>query len=70
MHKIYKVKGAEELQTYIEVLGERDGGYDVLITSVREYSTKQSEEHISHELLDSCLRTGYVEEIQEIVLAS
>lgn len=69
MRRIYKVKGAEELQTYIEVLGEIDGGYDVVITSVREFSTKRSEEHISHDLLDSCLRTGYIEEVEEPVLA-
>lgn len=70
MRKIYRVKGSDELQTYIEVLGERDGGYDVLVTSIREFSTKQSEEHVSHDLLDSCLRTGYIEETAETVLAS
>lgn len=70
MRKVYRVKGSDELRTYIEVLGERDGGYDVLITSVREFATRQSEEHISRDLLDSCLRTGYIEETVEPMLAS
>jgi hypothetical protein len=33
----------------------------VRITSVGHYSAKESEEYITKALLDSCLRTGYLE---------
>jgi hypothetical protein len=62
MSKTYRVKGREGLETYIEVLKERGNGYDVRITTIREYSTTQTDEHVSTDLLDSCLRTGYIEE--------
>ena len=63
MNRQYRVKGIAGIETYIELLTEVEGGYESRLTSVSEHGVRESCEFISHELLDSCLRTGYLTEV-------
>jgi hypothetical protein len=60
------VKGISGIETFIELLAEVPGGYDARITSIAEYGVRESCEFISSELLESCIRTGYLSEIEEL----
>ena len=63
MNRQYRVKGIAGIETYIELLTETEGGYESRLTSISEHGIRESCEFISHELLDSCLRTGYLTEV-------
>ena len=65
MNRRYKVKGISGIETYIELLATAPGGYEARITSVTEYGVRESCEFISTELLDSCVRTGYLSAVSE-----
>ncbi len=65
MNRQYKVKGVTGVETIIELLAEHQGGYEVRLTSISEHGTRESCEFISEELLESCIRTGYVTEIKQ-----
>lgn len=60
MNRQYRVKGISGIETRIELLAEVHGGYNARITSVSEHGVRESCEFISTELLDSCVRTGYL----------
>lgn len=64
MNRQFRVKGVTGIETYIQILAESDGGYEVRISSVTEHGTRESCEFISDELLESCIRTGYLKEIK------
>ena len=67
MNRQFRVKGISGVETYIELLEATPGGYEVQITSISESGIRESNEQISDELLDSCLRTGYLVEVKEPV---
>jgi hypothetical protein len=56
----YKVKGIDGVETYIRVLADHGDGYDILITSITDGRVKESSEFIGRELLEACMRTGYI----------
>ena len=60
MTKQYRVKGIPGLETYVELLNEVAGGFEARITSVNDHGIRESCEFISNDLLDSCVRTGYL----------
>lgn len=60
MNRHYRVNGIEGVETRIELLGETDGGYDTRITSTSATGVWESYEFINEDLLDSCVRTGYL----------
>lgn len=68
MNRRFRVKGMSGIETYIELLSEAPGGYDARITSVAEYGVRESCEYISSDLLESCIRTGYLSPIDEAQL--
>ena len=65
MTKQYRVKGIPGVETCIELLSEVAGGYESRITSVNAHGVHESCEFISNELLESCLRTGYLLELPD-----
>ena len=64
MNRQYRVKGIPGIETYIELLNRTDGGFDARITSINEYGIRESYEFISDELFESCVRTGYLSEVE------
>lgn len=56
----YKVKGIDGVETYIRVVADHGDGYDIVITSLSEGRVKESSEFIGRDLLEACLRTGYI----------
>jgi hypothetical protein len=63
--QVFQVKGDATIRTYLKLLQEKPNGFMVKITSVGQYSVKESEEYITKALLDTCLRTGYLLECTE-----
>ena len=59
----YRVKGNSEQPTIMEIVGEKQGGYQVLITRDFDNFQEQTREFLSSELLETCLRTGYLTEM-------
>ena len=66
MNRQFRVKGISGVETLIELLAEVDGGYEAHIVSTSEHGVRESCEFIGEELLESCLRTGYLIELHEI----
>ena len=70
MNRLFRVKGVAGIETVIQVLNEAEDGYDVHIRSVSDYIVRESDEYVSRDLLESCLRTGYLSEVRsESVIA-
>ncbi|MDA3951199.1 MAG: hypothetical protein PF508_18475 [Spirochaeta sp.] len=61
--KRYRIRSAEGTQAYLELMEESPAGYDVRI--IRYYDGYQTTdtEHMTRELLETCVRTGYIEEM-------
>jgi hypothetical protein len=66
MNRQFRVKGISGIETHIELLVETTGGYEARITSSGEYGVRESCEYISDDLLESCLRTGYLIELTAV----
>lgn len=66
--KTYKVQGLNGFETVISVLDECDSKVDILMTSVTAWGRNESNEELSRELFESCVRTGYLEEINSELL--
>ncbi|MEA3344610.1 MAG: hypothetical protein U9Q16_02940 [Patescibacteria group bacterium] len=60
MNRQFKVNGIEGIETHIEILNETEGGYETRVTSTAATGIRESFEFITDELLESCLRTGYI----------
>ena len=61
--KRYRIKSAEGTQAQLELLGEAPGGYSVRIIRYYDgYETTETD-HMTRTLFDTCLRTGYIEEM-------
>ena len=69
MNREFSVHGIEGIETCIELLNEVRGGHEVRVTSTSSTGIRQSFEFISDELLESCVRTGFLVETQEQRLA-
>ena len=68
MNRRFRVRGISGVETYIELLGEVPGGYDTRIVSIAEHTIRESCEYITCDLLDSCVRTGYLTPVEEPAL--
>jgi hypothetical protein len=65
----FKVKGNEGFDTFLEIVKEKKDGYEVLITCVYEDYKKEMKEFINKRLFDTCLRTGYLQKVDEFTEA-
>lgn len=63
--KDYRIQGNEDFITYVSVVEEFDDSYKVVIKRVGESSTREKTEMLSKHLLELCVRTGYMSEVQE-----
>lgn len=57
----YQVKGIKGLNTMLEITETNAEGYRIRITSVSDGNERTSEEFITRHLLETCLRTGYLD---------
>lgn len=64
MNRQFRVKGIEGVETHIEILNEAEGGYETRVTSTTATGIRESFEFITDELLESCLRTEYLEPVE------
>jgi hypothetical protein len=62
--RVYRIKSMGGVESHMRVLREGPDGYQVLITSRSEGRNRTSEEFISRDLVESCLRTGYLTEVK------
>jgi len=60
MSSQFRVNGIEGIETHIEILKEVPGGYETRMTSINHSGVRESIEFMSDELLESCIRTGYL----------
>ena len=56
----YDVKGTGSTQTFVDVMRERNDGFEVLITCSCDNHQKTVREFIERPLFDTCVRTGYL----------
>lgn len=61
--RVFRVKTVNGVETYMRILRDTEDGYDILITSQSRGRERTSEEYISRELVQSCMRTGYLTEV-------
>ena len=62
--KDYRIQGSEDFATYISLVEEFDDSYKVVIKKIGESSTREKTEMLSKHLLELCVRTGYMSEVQ------
>ncbi len=62
--KNFAIKSSPAQPAFLEVLKENPTGYFVKICRQNQDYTKESEEFISRQLFEVCLRTGYFTELQ------
>ncbi len=65
----YKVKEGSGVDTYLEIVKEYEDGFDVLIISVCDNYKKETTEYMSRKLLETCLRTGYLQKLDDLSAA-
>ena len=63
--KDYRIQGNEDFTTYISLIEEFDDAYKVIIKKVGESSTREKTEMLSKHLLELCVRTGYMSEVNQ-----
>jgi hypothetical protein len=68
MNRRFRVRGVSGVETYIELLAEVPGGYDTRIISIVDHTIRESCEYLTRDLLDSCIRTGYLAPVKEPAL--
>jgi len=66
--KTYKVKASEGNEKVLSVLEDSGTNFLVHLTSKTIFGAQESEELISKDLFQSCLRTGYLAEIDRSAL--
>ena len=64
--KDYRIQGNEDFTTYISLIEEFDDAYKVIIKKVGESSTREKTEMLSKHLLELCVRTGYMSEVNQV----
>lgn len=65
--KSYTLKSIGNSSDYMTVVREMEDGYVVRIVRDRDGYDDVKTDYISKELFDSCIRTGYLTEIEEPV---
>ena len=65
MNRQFLVNGIAGIETRIEILNEVQGGYDARVISTNTTGIRESFEFITDELIESCVRTGYLVEVDE-----
>ncbi|MCK9171511.1 MAG: hypothetical protein M0P01_13960 [Treponema sp.] len=65
--KSYTLKSIGNTSDYMTVVREMEDGYVVRIVRDRDGYDEVKTDYISRELFDSCIRTGYLSEIEEPV---
>ncbi len=61
--KTFAIKSTDNAPSVLELVNEVEDGYVVRIVRHREEWDDVSEEFITHELFDTCVRTGYIYEL-------
>ncbi|MBI9105473.1 MAG: hypothetical protein JEZ04_01940 [Spirochaetales bacterium] len=56
----YRIKSSKEINNYLNILGERNDGFDVLIINENNEYRREIKDFLSKELFETCLRTGYL----------
>jgi hypothetical protein len=64
MNRQYRVNGIQGIETRIELLYPVDGGFEARMTSTNDAGVRESLEFVSDELLESCVRTGYLSPVE------
>jgi hypothetical protein len=65
--KSYTLKSIGNSSDYMTVIREMEDGYVVRIVRDRDGYNEVKTDYISRELFDSCIRTGYLTEINQPV---
>jgi len=63
--KDYRIQGNEDCATYVSLVEEFDDSYKVIIKRKSESFTKEKTEILSKHLLELCVRTGYMSEVNQ-----
>ncbi|HAK44635.1 MAG TPA: hypothetical protein DCO79_01765 [Spirochaeta sp.] len=56
----YRIKSSKEINNFLNILGERNDGFDVLIINEHDDYRREVKDFLSKELFETCLRTGYL----------
>lgn len=65
--KSYTLKSTGDVSDHMTILREMDDGFVVRIVRDRDGYEDVKTDYISRELFDSCIRTGYLTEVEEPV---
>ena len=63
MMKTFAIQSTERTPSVLELVGEQEDGYVVRIVRHRDDWDDVSEEFMTRELFDTCMRTGYIYEM-------
>lgn len=61
--KTFAIKSADNAPSILELVNEIEDGYMVRIVRHRDHWDDVSEEYMTRELFDTCMRTGYIYEM-------
>lgn len=61
--KSFVIKSATDAPSILELVNEIENGFVVRIVRHREDWDDVSEEFMTHELFETCMRTGYIAEL-------
>ena len=61
--KTFAIQSTERTPSLLELVGEQEDGYVVRIVRHRDDWDDVSEEFMTRELFDTCMRTGYIYEM-------
>ncbi|MBU0927851.1 MAG: hypothetical protein KKA67_08885 [Spirochaetes bacterium] len=61
--KTFAIKSTDRAPSVLELMGEIEDGYVVRIVRHRDDWDDVSEEFMTRELFDTCVRTGYIYEM-------
>ncbi len=63
--KDYRIQGNEDFTTYVSLVEEFDDSFKVIIKKTGDSFTKEKTEMLSKHLLELCVRTGYMCEVNQ-----
>jgi hypothetical protein len=61
--KTFSVRGSEGVETTISICDETDEDFGIRMVTNSQWGYMESDERMSRELFDSCIRTGYLTEV-------
>ena len=68
--KEYKVHGSHGIEKTMFISAELEGAFKIHMVTRSPYGVMESDEILTRELFESCLRTGFIREIKKGALAS